>query len=55
MHWDEKMKIRTECQICGQALAKYTCRMCGKQVCESCYNRAAQACVPCSKGKTLKS
>ncbi|MBW3011841.1 hypothetical protein KY311_01525 [Candidatus Woesearchaeota archaeon] len=42
-----------ECDICGKAAAVFTCRMCGRHVCENCFDSRLQVCTICAKGRQL--
>ena len=45
------MKILDSCKICGQKIAKYSCSLCGANVCESCYDKSSGTCIKCKQGK----
>ncbi len=43
------------CPICGQGLANAHCLVCGKFVCENCYDESTYRCIECAaKGKGKK-
>lgn len=48
------MQMHQECQACMKALAKHTCKMCGRHVCENCFNSVGGICVLCGHGKKVK-
>ncbi|HIH96924.1 MAG TPA: hypothetical protein HA346_04495 [Thermoplasmata archaeon] len=39
------------CQICGKPARLYTCMLCGRQVCGSCFDKAYGICIQCKEGK----
>ncbi|MFI5412263.1 MAG: hypothetical protein ACHQX1_00010 [Candidatus Micrarchaeales archaeon] len=41
--------ISTLCDICGK-IAKHTCKLCGKRVCDAHYDEKNKICTSCKKG-----
>ncbi|MCK5261533.1 MAG: hypothetical protein KAJ44_05090 [Thermoplasmatales archaeon] len=39
------------CSICGKPGAMFTCHMCGKLVCASCFDKEHGVCNQCRIGK----
>ncbi|WP_342305497.1 hypothetical protein [Methanolobus sp. ZRKC5] len=46
----ERMGI---CSICGSVSNLNTCSLCGRLVCNGCYDHSRNVCVQCSSGVTL--
>ena len=40
----------TTCVVCGQDFAKYTCKLCGADVCDADYDKKKGICMPCLQG-----
>ena len=47
------MELVGICMICGRPNARYTCRLCGRIVCNNCYDFSNGICVAC-KGRMIK-
>lgn len=47
------MKMQGMCLICEMRLGSHRCRVCGRIVCEKCYDAATAMCVACRQGKKL--
>lgn len=43
------MDIVQYCEICNLKIAKYICKLCGKNVCEDHYNKDKKVCTDCFK------
>ncbi|WP_406671437.1 hypothetical protein V7O67_07335 [Methanolobus sp. ZRKC4] len=41
------------CSICGSVSNLNTCSLCGRLVCNGCYDHSRNVCVQCSSGVTL--
>ncbi|HHF59116.1 MAG TPA: orotate phosphoribosyltransferase [Thermoplasmatales archaeon] len=47
------MELTGLCSVCGRPGARYTCMLCGRLVCERCYDPVHRICVVCKRSKTL--
>ncbi|RAW44300.1 hypothetical protein DQW50_15005 [Halorubrum sp. 48-1-W] len=43
------MSVAGLCQLCENALARHTCRYCGRQVCRDHWNETVGACTACAE------
>jgi len=43
------MEMMGLCSICGKPGAMYSCSLCGRIVCSSCFNHKARVCKNCMK------
>ena len=41
------MEQPTTCQICRRKVAKFTCKNCGANACENCYDKKLGICITC--------
>jgi len=48
------MQIIKKCGVCGINIGKYVCIMCGKLVCENCYDKKKGLCISCAQGKRIR-
>jgi len=39
--------MEAECDMCGQNIAKYSCKHCGRKLCENHYNAKIGICLGC--------
>ncbi|HDH45252.1 MAG TPA: orotate phosphoribosyltransferase [Thermococcus sp.] len=47
------MELIGLCSICGRAGARYTCRLCGRIVCEKCFDFQNGICINCRSSKHI--
>ncbi|MCJ7697213.1 MAG: orotate phosphoribosyltransferase [Thermoplasmata archaeon] len=40
------------CSVCGRPGAMFTCHLCGRLVCERCYDHRHSICIECKHMKT---
>jgi hypothetical protein len=45
------MDLMGLCSICGRPGAMYTCSLCGRLVCTSCYDHINRVCNNCKTGE----
>lgn len=45
------MDLMGLCSICGKPGAMHTCNLCGKLVCDTCFDMAFGVCHSCKMGK----
>ena len=54
---EDETKKTSECAICGSIVSiidGYTCKSCGKFVCEECFDKQSKVCADCSFSKQIK-
>lgn len=54
---EDETKKTSECAICGSIVSiidGYTCKSCGKFVCEECFDKQSKVCTTCSSCKQIK-
>ena len=47
------LELRPECGVCGSALARYVCSMCGCNVCIDDYDKALGVCIVCKQKRKV--
>ncbi len=45
------MEMMGLCSICGKPSAMHTCSLCGRNVCDSCFDSINMVCKVCSRRK----
>lgn len=45
------MEMMGLCSICGKPGAMHTCSLCGRTVCNNCFDRLNNICNSCKSGK----
>jgi hypothetical protein len=45
--------LKSLCYICGD-IASYTCKLCGRPVCDKHYVASLGVCINCAKGRRFK-
>lgn len=45
------MDLMGLCNVCGKPGAMHTCSLCGRNVCNSCFDHMHRVCCACKSGK----
>ncbi|RLF15683.1 MAG: orotate phosphoribosyltransferase [Thermoprotei archaeon] len=49
------MELVGVCMVCGRGKARHTCRLCGRLVCEGCFDPSESICLICKSGRSMSS
>lgn len=44
-----RMQILRKCEVCNLRIARYSCKYCGKSVCEDDYDKNSGLCIICKQ------
>jgi hypothetical protein len=47
----DEVEVTVLCDICGKRLAKHTCRLCGRRVCNEDFDEKLGICKSCKLGR----
>ena len=48
------MSENTKCDLCGVNQALYVCKICGRKVCNSCFDLSSWSCIECSEKSLVR-